>query len=305
MSEEPTAAPGEPAAPSCYRHAERETWIRCQRCERPICPDCMNPASVGFQCPDCVKEGARTTRQPRTAYGGVRPAQAGRATLGLIGLNVLVYVLVSATGGRTSDVLRALWLLPVNPCSSGAPLGSTCPPAWRGLDSVADGAIWQLVSATFTHVELWHIGFNMLALYILGPQLEMVLGRARFLALYLLSGLTGSVTVYWLSYVYGPTVGASGAIFGLMAALLVVAVKVRGDVQALLTLVAVNVVITVLGAGYISWQGHLGGFVGGLVLALVLVYAPRKGRTTWQVAGLSAVGVLLAVAVVVRTFMLT
>ena len=101
------------------------------------------------------------------------------------------------------------------------------------------------------------------------------------------------------------TVGASGAIFGLMAALLVVAVKVRGDVQALLTLVAVNVVITVLGAGFISWQGHLGGFVGGLVLALVLVYAPRTSRTAWQVAGLTAVAVLLVVAVVARTLVLT
>jgi membrane associated rhomboid family serine protease len=258
----------------------------------------MNPASVGFQCPECVKEGARSTRQGRTAYGGVRPATPGRVTLTLIALNVLVFVLVQATGGGTGTALPRLALIPVGDVYlvDGRP---------TVVDGVSDGAVWQLVSAMFTHVELWHIGFNMLALYILGPQLEMVLGRARFLALYLLSGLTGSAFVYWLAAERSVTVGASGAIFGLMAALLIVAVKVRGDVQGLLTLVAVNVVITVLGAGFISWQGHLGGFVGGLLLALLLVYAPRTRRTTWQVAGLAAVGVLLAVAIVVRTLMLT
>ncbi len=298
MSEEPNPAPAEPAAPSCYRHTERETWIRCQRCERPICPDCMNPASVGFQCPDCVKEGARSTRQARTAYGGVRPGTAGRVTLTLIGLNVLVFVLVQATGGVGGRLFHELVLIP----SGGV---STVDGRNTFVDGVAQGSVWQLFTAMFLHVEIWHIGFNMLALYILGPQLEMVLGRSRFLALYLLSGLTGSLAVYWLEVPRSFTLGASGAVFGLMAALLIVAVKVRGEVQALLTLVAINVVITVLGAGFISWQGHLGGFVGGLVLALVLVYAPRRSRTVWQVAGLSVVGVLLAVAVVVRTMMLS
>src|SRR5205085_7450050 len=145
------------------------------------------------------------------------------------------------------------------------------------------------------------IGFNMLALYILGPQLEMILGHARFLALYLLSGLVGSATVYWLADERSPTIGASGAIFGLMAALLVVAVKVGGDVQGLLTLVAVNVVITVLGSSFISWQGHLGGFTGGALLGVVLVYAPRTGRTAWQLAGLGLVALAIVVVVVLRT----
>ena len=161
------------------------------------------------------------------------------------------------------------------------------------VDGVADGAFWQLLTSMFTHVELWHIGFNMLALYVLGPQLETMLGRARFLALYLLAGLVGSATVYWLAQEQSVTVGASGSLFGLMAALLVVAVKVRGDVQGLLTLVAVNVAITVFGRGFISWQGHLGGFVGGLLLAAVLVYAPRTRRTAWQVAGLALVVALV------------
>ena len=295
MTGEPTEVEADPqAAPRCYRHPDRETYIRCQRCERPICPDCMHQASVGFQCPDCVREGAKQTRQGRTAYGGVRPTAPGRVTLGLIAVNVVVFVLILLSGGGSSRLVDLFALLPESAWtldSSGAPV------LVRG---VADGAWWQLVTSMFTHVQMWHIGFNMLALYILGPQLEMLLGRWRFLALYLLSGLTGSAFVLWLSASNTQTVGASGALFGLMAALLIVAYRVRGDVQSLLTLVAINVVITVIGAGYISWQGHLGGFVGGLALALVLVYSPRRSRTVWQVAGLTVVAVLLLAAFAAR-----
>jgi membrane associated rhomboid family serine protease len=258
----------------------------------------MRAASVGFQCPECVAEGARTTRQARTAYGGVRRAQAGLVTKVLIAINVVVFVLVQATGGSTGSALARLALIP----TGGTYLVGGRPTVVEG---VADGAFWQPLTSMFTHVELWHIGFNMLALFILGPQLEMMLGRSRFLALYLLSGLVGSATVYWLSSPTSVTVGASGALFGLMAALIVVAVKLRGDVQSLLVLVAINVVITVLGASFISWQGHLGGFVGGLVLGVVLVYAPRRHRTVWQVAGLSVVGVATIVAIMLRTLALT
>jgi membrane associated rhomboid family serine protease len=301
MTDEPGPVSEELTTPTCYRHAGRETYVRCQRCDRPICPDCMHPASVGFQCPDCLKEGARTTRQARTAYGGRLPTKAGRVTMALIGINAVAFLLVTASGGSRSDLLHRLWLLPRSACIEVAPNGRCAQIA----SGVADGAYGELVTSMFTHVQVWHIGFNMLALYIIGPQLETILGHARFLALYLLSGLVGSATVYWLADERSPTIGASGAIFGLMAALLVVAVKVRGDVQGLLTLVAVNVVITVLGASFISWQGHLGGFVGGAVLASVLVYAPRRQRTRWQVVGLAAVAAAVAVAVVLRTLSLT
>lgn len=293
MSEEPT----EVSAPSCYRHAGRETYIRCQRCERPICPDCMHEASVGFQCPECVREGARTVRSARTPYGGRRTANPGVVTLSLIGLNALVWLLVTASGAMDGEVLPALALIP-----AGAFYLVGEQPTF--VSGVADGAVYQLVTAMFTHVEIWHIGFNMLALYILGPQLEALLGRWRFLALYLLSGLAGSVAVYWLAGVHSITVGASGAIFGLMAALLIVAIRVKGEVQSLLTLVGINLAITVLGSGFISWQGHFGGFAGGLLLALALVYAPRRHRTLWQVGGLVLFGVLLLVAVALRTAMI-
>ncbi len=299
MTDEPTEVQAEQTAPTCYRHADRETYIRCQRCDRPICPDCMRQASVGFQCPDCVAEGRRTVRQARTPFGGTRVENPGVVTKVLVGLNALVFVLIAVTGGNTSTLLYKLWLLPTSVCVQGNRF--QCLEVALG---VSDGAYWQLLTSTFTHVAIWHIAFNMLALWVLGPQLEMMLGRWRFTALYLLSGLAGSVVVYWLAGENSPTVGASGALFGLMAALLVVAVRVKGDVQSLLGLVAVNVVITVIGAGYISWQGHLGGFVGGLVLSLLLVYAPKQGRTAWQVAGLTAFSAALVAAVVLRTLVL-
>jgi membrane associated rhomboid family serine protease len=300
MTDEPTAVgPQELTAPRCYRHADRETYIRCQRCERPICPDCMRQAAVGFQCPECVREGAKAVRQPRTAYGG-RPVGDALVTQVLIGINVVVFVLLLVTGGGRSDLLPQLWLSPASLCQPDGVGGCAAL-----LPGVADGAVWQLVTSIFTHVQVWHIGFNMLALYVLGPQLEALLGRARFLALYLLSGLFGSLAVYWLSPVNQPTVGASGAIFGLMGALLVVAVRARANVQSLLGLLAVNAVITVIGASYISWQGHLGGFVGGLLLALVLVYAPRRGRTVWQAVGLGVVAAVVVIGVVLRTLALS
>jgi len=292
MSQGPTGA--EQTVPTCYRHEGREDHVLCQRCGRNICGDCMRQASVGFQCPERVAEGSRSVRQPRTPYGG-RPTGGNRVTLALIGLNVLVFVLVAASGGRTGEVIRQLWLLPREECWRA--VGGRCVEVAPG---VSGGAYWQLLTSAFAHVELWHIGFNVLAIYLLGPQLESILGRTRYLVLYLMSALAGSVAVYWLAPELSFTLGASGAVFGLMAALLIVAVRVRGDVQGLLTLVAINVAITVLGSGFISWQGHLGGFVGGLLVALVLVYAPRKGRTGWQAAGVGLLALALVVGVVLR-----
>jgi membrane associated rhomboid family serine protease len=167
------------------------------------------------------------------------------------------------------------------------------------LPGVADGAWWQLVTSQFTHVQLWHIAGNMLALYFLGPQLEAVLGRARFLALYLVAGLAGSVTVLWLSSETGLTVGASGAIYGLFAAIGVVAHKVGGDLRSLVGLLVVNLFIT-FAVPNISWQGHLGGLAGGALIAALLVYAPRQRRAAVQWAGLAALAVVLLALAVVR-----
>ena len=168
---------------------------------------------------------------------------------------------------------------------------------------VADGAWWQLVTSQFTHVQLWHIAGNMLALYVLGPQLEAVFGRVRFLAIYLLSGLAGSVTVLWLSPEIGLTVGASGAIYGLFGALSVVAHKVGGNLRSLFALLAINVFIT-FAVPNISWQGHLGGLVGGALIAALMVYAPRERRALVQWAGMAVLTVSLLALATVRTLAL-
>jgi membrane associated rhomboid family serine protease len=290
-------APG-PGVPVCHRHPGRETYIRCQRCDRPICPDCMHEAAVGFQCPDCVRAGSKETRQGRTPYGGRVRGGPPVVTYALIGLNLLVFVLIQVTGGRQSRLLPELGLMP----TGGVFVGADGVPYYA--DGVADGAVWQLVTAMFTHLEVWHILFNMFALYLLGPQLEILLGRVRFTLLYFMSGLVGSVAVYWLAAPSSMTIGASGAIFGLMGALVVVARRVRADTSALLALIGINTVITVLGAQYISWQGHLGGLVGGLLLGTALVYSPRRGRTRWQVLGLTVVAVALVLLTLVRTVLL-
>lgn len=302
-----------PAAgvPTCYRHPARESHIRCQRCSRPICPDCMRDAAVGFQCPDCVAEGAKATRQARTAYGGPRPTNASITTIVLIGINLAVWGVIQVTGRYSSRLYELFALSPTGTCSTadgrayypGVTTEALCATGedTRWVPGVADGSYWQLVTTMFTHVEVWHIALNMLALYVLGPRLEMVLGRVRFLALYLLSGLAGSALVYWIADPQGSTVGASTAVFGLMGSLLVVAYKVGGDVQQILMLLAINAVITFT-IPNVSWPGHLGGFLGGAAVSAVLVFAPRgPRRTTFQVCGLVTVAALIVLAVVVRT----
>lgn len=258
----------------------------------------MRGAAVGFQCPSCVKEGARSTRSGRTAYGGVRSANPALTSQVLIAINLAVFLLIQATGGSHSPWLYHLALLP----SRGVALIEGQP---QVFDGVAEGAVWQLLTSAFTHLDLWHIGFNMVALWVLGPQLEAVLGRTRFLAVYLLSALSGSVLVYWLSGVGTPTIGASGAIFGLMGALLVVALKVRANAQQLLLWIGLNFLITVIGRSFISWQGHLGGFLGGMLVAAAFVYAPQAHRARWQLAAVVGLVVVLGLAVVARTAALT
>jgi membrane associated rhomboid family serine protease len=295
--------------PVCYRHPDREAHIRCQRCNRVICPDCMRPASVGFQCPECVAEGAKQTRQNRTTYGGLRPTDASKTSFVLIALNAAVWVAILATGASSSRLvdllaLRAKGVCGINGGAYAAPEASCSAAGGSWYPGVTDGAVWQLVTTMFTHVEVLHIGFNMLALYALGPSLEVAIGRSRFLALYFISGLAGSALVMWAGSEYGATLGASGAIFGLMGALAVIALKTGGDVRGILTWIAINFVLTVVVAN-ISWQGHLGGFLGGVAVAAVLVLVPRGPRRTQvQILGLTGIAVLVALAIAVRVAML-
>lgn len=295
--------------PYCYRHPDRETHIRCQRCDRPICPDCMNQAAVGFQCPSCVQEGAKTQRPVRTSYGGRPSADPSLTSKVLIAVNVAVWVLVLAAGDRVGGWVDRLALYPVGRCVAPQPLGTAgeeqCTSLGYGwVEGVATGAWWQPLTSMFTHQSLLHIGFNMFVLWILGPQVESVLGRARFLALYFLSGLAGSAAVVYLTTPYIPTIGASGAIFGLLGALLVIAIKMRADYSQILFWIGLNVVITLFGGARISWQGHFGGLVAGLLIAAVLVYAPRARRQQWQALGLGAIGAVVLAALVASPFVL-
>ncbi|MCW2790003.1 MAG: hypothetical protein JWQ91_857 [Aeromicrobium sp.] len=262
----------------CYRHPDHEAYISCQRCERLICPECMREASVGFQCPSCIAEGARTVRSPRTIAGGAVSGRDGIVSLVLIGINVAAYVLQVATGDRGGAIFDdgALW----------------------GY-GVADGDYWRLVTSAFLHGSILHLAFNMYALYLFGPFVERALGTWRFAAAYLTSAMTGSVLVYLLADPRINTIGASGAVFGLFAMALILLLRARQDVRGLLVLLAINALIST--QGNISWQGHLGGFLGGLVLGAAFAYAPRKHRTLVQVGVLAALWIAMIIAIVLRT----
>ena len=268
----------------------------------------MHDAAVGFQCPSCVAEGRKTTRSGRTAYGGLRSGNPGLTTSVLIGINAAVWVAILATGWTSSRLVPLLGLRPRGFCSTpqgGFDIGQAQCEAGGGtwLPGVSDGAWWQLVTSAFTHVEIWHIAGNMLALWFLGPQLEQVFGRMRFLALYLLSALAGSLVVYWASPEFQLTLGASGAIFGLFGLVFVLMIKVGQDVRSLLVLLVINGFISL--QGNISWQAHLGGFLAGLALGVVFAYAPRSSRMLWHVLAFAALWVLIIAGVVVHTAALT
>ncbi|MEV8514962.1 rhomboid family intramembrane serine protease [Dactylosporangium sp. NPDC051484] len=291
--------------PVCYRHPNRETYVRCTRCDRPICPDCMNEASVGFQCPDCVRQGSRTQRQARTAFGGGRSGAEGTVTIALIVVNVLVFViaLISAGhnaargmgGGGLGGLLGGL--TPLHEWGALVPYFTA-----QGTDirvpgpSVADGDWYRLFTAMFLHFGVLHLVMNMWALWVLGRPLEAALGRLRFLAVYLISGLGGSVLAFMLGSPNVPSAGASGAVFGMFAAMIVVLRRMRLSIASIVPVLVLNLVITFSFSGYISWQAHLGGLITGAVVTAGLAYAPQKQRNAVQAVTIVGALVLLGVA---------
>lgn len=294
------------ASPVCYRHPERPTRISCQRCSRFICPECMNPSAVGFQCPECVAQGRRETRQGQMPYGGTPSKDPRMTTFVLIGINVAVWAAVLLTGGAFGRLFNLFAITPMGYCVNADSyvvsivVAECTGPGVSWTDGVSSGAWWQILTSAFTHSEVIHIAFNMFALYVLGPQLERLLGRTRFLALYVVSALAASAFVMLFSVPFVSTVGASGAIFGMLGAFLLVARKHGGDVRQILILLGVNVVITVVGSSYISWQGHLGGLVGGLAVTAALIHLPRQYRKRWQWVLVGLVAALSLVAAVAR-----
>lgn len=287
-----SSAPGE-VVPRCYRHPHREALIRCTRCDRPICPDCMRPASVGFHCPDDVDRGARTTRAPRTSVGATLLQRPPYVTGTVIALNVAAYVVTGLAPGAS---LRD----PTTPRSVHALFyrWQLQPYAIHHLDRY-----YELITSAFLHVSLLHIASNMVTLAFIGPALERLLGWWRFSALYLLSALGGSAAIYAFGSALGTTVGASGAIFGLFGACIVLVRRLGLDAQWLIGLVVLNFVLT-FSIQNISRLGHVGGFVTGILAALAIAGPPaRRLRlpTRVQVSGLAGVLVLVALVVGLRT----
>ncbi len=280
---------------TCYRHPGREAGVRCTRCDRPICPDCMVSASVGFQCPDCVRQGSGTghspaASRPRTIAGGSVAADPRLITKILLGINVAVFVAVLADSALVDDLV----LLGRANFYYGGP-----------LEGIAEGQWYRLVTSMFLHQEVWHIAFNMLGLWWLGGPLEAALGRARFITLYMLSGLAGSALTYWLAAPNQPSLGASGAVFGLLGATAVLMRRLNYDMRPVFALLAINLIITFNPWGGIAWQAHVGGLVAGTLIAIGMVHAPRERRNLVQYGSCAVALVVVMLIVVLRTASLT
>jgi membrane associated rhomboid family serine protease len=275
-------------APTCFRHPNRETYVSCVRCGRHACPDCLRSAAVGQQCVECIRDANRTSRQAAAPFGG-RVATTPTVTYALIALNVLIYVAELAYG---------------NTVTYGEMVGLGLGVNRLQVIGVAQGDWYRLLSSAFLHatpgsgIGIAHIAFNMWALYAIGPALERLLGHARFIAVYLVSALAGSVLLYLVAP-FQPAIGASGAIFGLFGAWFVLARRLRLDARMIVGLIVINLVITFTFHN-IAWQDHVGGLVAGAALTAAYVYAPKANRTLIQVGATAVVVGLLLAAVVLK-----
>jgi len=268
-------------AQTCYRHPDRETGVSCSSCGRPICPDCMTPTPVGMRCPECMRQRTKVVQGAGSQAEGFWRAPA---TFVLIGLNIAAYLFEIAGGAGGLS----------NP--SGSVISDF---SLRGI-SVADGEVYRLVTGGFLHAGLLHVGFNMFLLFILGRLLEPALGTPRFLAIYFASLLAGAFGALILSDPLVSTLGASGAVFGLAGATVVIA-RGRG-MDAIAAeigfLIVFNLVIT-FSSSNISVGGHIGGLVGGALCALAIVAGERGmlgTRHRWaEYAAIAAVATISVV----------
>lgn len=264
------------AANYCYRHPSRQSFVLCQRCGRTICPDCQTVGAVGVTCPECMREQRATAPRTKSALlTRMTGKGAPVVTYSLIGITLVVFVLqiLPVIGGQ---VTGALWYAGVY-----SHPGSFEP--------------WRMITAMFVHSTsfIFHVLLNMYTLWIFGQLLEQLLGRWRFLALYLIGGFAGSVGVLLLSDPLTPVVGASGAIFGLMGAFLVIQRRLGGDAKQLLVLLAINLVIGFIPGMNIAWQAHLGGLIGGAVVGLIFVETRKRDQQKLQVILLVAFSLVL------------
>jgi membrane associated rhomboid family serine protease len=305
----------------CYRHPDRETGVSCSNCGKPICYECMTPAPVGFRCPDCMAEqrgglraipggravpGGRSSSQPRPRVitrqetrarwqsGSLLGTSGNDVTRVLVGINVAVFVLEVITGGGTGLMSGV-----------GGPLvrwGAVFP---AGI--AVNHEYWRLFTGMFLHASIFHILFNMWGLYILGSFLENLAGRAKFLLIYFIAGIAGNVLVFLVGPQFQLTVGASTAIMGMLAALFVYSLRHRHTVagMALRSMgfwLALNLYFTFAQPG-VSWQGHIGGLVGGIAAIEALTLFGRKElRDRIEMPDGAAVAIIVAALVVLTVW---
>jgi membrane associated rhomboid family serine protease len=275
----------------CYRHPDRETGLSCSECERPICADCANFGPVGVRCPD----HASNARSGPT--GRIKPPQVRRApgialstgtapvTYTLIALNVLIYLVGASQGGSLSQAGTSIYRH-----------GSLYNHMVLFGPYVPHSGWYRLVTAMFLHESLLHIGFNMYALFVIGRVVEQYLGTARYLGLYFVSGLAGSAGAL-LQAPTIPSLGASGAIFGILGAMMILEWQVTGSLAGqALALVVINLGLSFVIPG-ISWGAHLGGLIGGILIMLAYAHWSNRGRASYGQLGLGGVIGLVAVGV--------
>lgn len=273
----------EGAGSVCYRHPDRQSFVLCQRCGNTICGECQTPAPVGVLCPDCAKEARQSAPSTNRRVASLLKSDAPVVTYGIMALSALVFIAqwVTETVAGLPSVTRALWYAPLY----------SLPQAFEP---------WRMLTTVFAHSPsvIFHILLNMYTLWLFGRQLEHFLGRGRYLSLYLISGFAGSVFVMFWGYVQPssllvPVVGASGAIFGLLGAFLVIGRKMGGNMTSLLVLLAINLGIGFLPGAAISWQAHVGGLIGGAVVALIFMRTRQPKQRRTQIVLVSAWAALL------------
>ncbi|WLP88483.1 rhomboid family intramembrane serine protease [Gordonia sp. NB41Y] len=280
----------------CYRHPDRPTALSCTRCGRPACPECLRPAAVGAHCVDCLRtEGShQQVRTPHFSDQGVRPVVGAPltvrrpiATYSLIGINVAVFLWTVIAAG-SFDVQISTPIL----------YGEIV----RG--NVVLGEYYRLFTAGFLHYSVLHLAVNMISLYILGRDLEVALGIGRYLMVYVISLFGGSAAVMLAQANEGRSAGASGAIFGLMGAMLIVVLRLRVSPAPVITIIVINLVMSFTISG-ISLPAHVGGLLFGAAATAAVIYGPRllpaaqRTQRNANIVGWSGLGVLLLVAIAI------
>ena len=283
---------------TCYRHPDRETRVACSRCDRPICPECMSPSPVGMRCPECA--GERSDVRKPSYSTSASSANDAPATYALIAINVAVFVAQLALGGGATDFDGTGLTADGALCGDAIGSGGLCGPPAVLTDG---GEWWRIFTSGFLHGGFIHLALNMFVLYILGTLLEPAIGTRRLLGIYVVSLIAGSFGALLLSEPFRYTVGASGAIYGLFGATLLVA-RNRGLDQVVTQLgfwLVLNLVLTFSISG-ISIGGHLGGLAGGALAGLIVLAAERRSARVpvgVEIAALAALGTVAFVACLV------